>query len=251
MDTKVEWIINQVHTYLTTIRVRRTSRKKRIRGRPKRRGRRLTCHAVMVFAATSKSSSIVTFDTDSGEVGIDNRASGCFSHVIGDFVGPMRDCHRVVKGFGGSRTSNVKMGTMKWSWEDDNGMKSTHLIPNSYYSKEWGVRLLSPQHFAQVASNRNGTWGSRTTAKTITLMWGKQSVRTVPLDRRSNVATFHLSPGHDKFNAFCLQTEVTPDQDKSPIPTKWQREQLDHRNEVRASLPTRKWESTTRDILGG
>ena len=118
-NARVERAIDKLHEYSTTIRIKRISKKSRGRGRPKRKGKVLTCHAVMVFSAAARSSNVTTFDTDSGEVGIDNRASGCFSHVISDFVGPMRDCNKVVKGFRGSRTSNVKMGTLKLSWDDD------------------------------------------------------------------------------------------------------------------------------------
>ena len=125
-------IIDPAHEYSTTIKVKRRKKRMRLRGRgrPRRRGRMLTTHAVMVLSAAAGSTRVAAFDTDSGEVGIDNCASGCFSHIIDDFVGPMRDCNKVVKGFGGSRTSNVKMGTLKWSWDDDEGVKTTHLIPN-------------------------------------------------------------------------------------------------------------------------
>ena len=50
----------------------------------------------------------VQFDTDSAPVGIDNRCTGCISHVPEDFVGDLRDRSKSIKGFGGSRTNNVK-----------------------------------------------------------------------------------------------------------------------------------------------
>lgn len=99
-------------------------------------------------------------------IGIDNRASGCFSHEVSNFVGQLRECNRVVKGFGASSTSNIKMGTLKWSWLDDDGKIHTHLIPNSYYSKAGGVRLLSPQYFSQTTKDLNGT-GRSTNGKRI------------------------------------------------------------------------------------
>ena len=243
INAKVENAVDKMHEYSTTIKVRRVKKKLRVRGRPRRKGRRLTCHAVMVFSAAAKSAGITTFDTDSGEVGIDNRASGCFSHMISDFVGPMRNCNKVVKGFGGSRTSNVKMGTLKLSWDDDRGDKTTHLIPNSYYSKAGGVRLLSPQHFAQELHKEDRTIGSRTTAREISLTWGNGSIKTVPLDRKSNVATFHLSPGYDRFNAFCVQANIEADHDDNPIHTQWQSEQLDHRDADHTETPVRTWPS--------
>ena len=110
MDGVMDKIVTLLHDYSTTIRTeKRKGNKRRFRGRPRQKGKTLTCNAVMVFAAAAKSTPSTTFDTDSGQVGIDNRASGCFSHVIEDFVGPMRDCNKVVKGFGGSRTSKWEL----------------------------------------------------------------------------------------------------------------------------------------------
>ena len=244
MDGMADKIITLLHQYSTTVRTeRRMSNKRRVRGRPRRKGRTLTCSAVMVFAAAAKSTPSTTFDTDSGQVGIDNRASGCFSHVIEDFVGPMRECNKVVKGFGGSRTSNVKMGTLKWSWDDDNGIRTTHMIPNSYYSKDGGVRLLSPQHFAQTTPVANERTGSRTTARSVVLMWGKNSTKTVPLDRRNNVATFYLSAGYNAYSTFCMQAGVTEDQDEIPMTEDWPEEHIDDRDVPCVTGSNKTWTS--------
>ena len=74
-----------------------------------------------------------------------------------DFIGELVDCNRTIKGFGGTRTTKTKMGTIKWSWLDDEGMVTTHRIPNSYYAPEGGVRLLSPQHLAQASKEMKST----------------------------------------------------------------------------------------------
>jgi hypothetical protein len=84
------------------------------------------------------------FDTDTTEVGIDNRATACMSNNIADFVGPLVATNRVVKGFAGHHTSNVQRGTIEWRWEDDDGKVITHRIPNSFYVPDGKVRLLSP-----------------------------------------------------------------------------------------------------------
>ena len=62
----------------------------------------------------SKHTTNASFDTDSGPVGIDNQCSGCKSNKSSDFDGELRPVKRVIKGFGGSRTYNVMMGTIKW-----------------------------------------------------------------------------------------------------------------------------------------
>ena len=58
------------------------------------------------------------FDKDSETIGIDNRCSGCLPHVRDNFVGELRQTDRVVKGFAGTKTTNVQVGTLRWSWED-------------------------------------------------------------------------------------------------------------------------------------
>ena len=39
------------------------------------------------------------FDTESFIIGVYNRCSGCISHEVEDFVGPLKDCHIFIKGF--------------------------------------------------------------------------------------------------------------------------------------------------------
>jgi hypothetical protein len=89
---------------------------------------------VMQANATISTERETRFDTDSELVGIDNRCSACISHESSDFDGPLEKSNRVVKGFGGSRTTNIKVGILKWSWEDNQGVVTTFRIPNLYSS---------------------------------------------------------------------------------------------------------------------
>ena len=45
--------------------------------------------------------SIARFDTDSIQIGVDNRCSATMSHDISDFIGPLEPTNRTIKGFGG------------------------------------------------------------------------------------------------------------------------------------------------------
>ena len=110
----------------------------------------------------------VIFDTDSYPIGIDNRCSGCISHKIEDFVGPLVDSARTIKGFGGSRTTNVKIGTLRWTWCDNDGTPHRFETPKSYYVPDGNVRLLSPQHWAKTQKDKLGT-GSETLQHQVTL----------------------------------------------------------------------------------
>ena len=86
-------------------------------------------------------------EPDAESTGIDNRASACISHCIGDFIGDMVETNRTIIGYNNSKTSNLLMGTLRWKWTDDQGLEHTHTIPESYYSPEGKCRLLCPQHW--------------------------------------------------------------------------------------------------------
>jgi len=166
------------------------------------------------------------FDTDSEDIGIDNRCSACILHMESDFEGPLLPCDRVIKGFGGSRTRNVKSGTIRWSWEDDQGHITTFRIPNSYFVPEGNMRLLSPQHWAQTqgkaqqykqAKNSHKNYpsphmplcGETTDDRKCVLYWNQGThTRSVTLGKADNVATFTMAPGYKKFHAFCCETEM-------------------------------------------
>jgi len=115
---------------------------------------------------------------------------------------------------------NVKMGTLKWRWTDDDGMVHKFVIPNSFYVPQGKVRLLSPQHWAQTQRDKpSGGTGSSTTDSAVTLHWQqKRYSLTVPLGKNDNVATFHLAPGYKHFKVFCTQAGTTAsDDDDDPI----------------------------------
>ena len=63
--------------------------------------------AMQVKGKTDKHDNIVTFDTDSASIGVDNRCTACLSDQIDDFIGPLKDCQRAIKGFGGTKTTNI------------------------------------------------------------------------------------------------------------------------------------------------
>jgi hypothetical protein len=157
------------------------------------------------------------FDTDTTEIGIDNRATACMSDNIADFVGPLVATNRVVKGFAGHRTANVQRGTIEWRWADDNGKVTTHRIPDSFYVPEGKVRLLSPQHWAQTLPiarrPSKGVAPEETFHDRVVLRWDQgRSTRTIMLDPDTNVANLPLAPGFNRFKQFCLEAQVC-DQD--------------------------------------
>jgi hypothetical protein len=114
------------------------------------------------------------FNTDSEPIGIDNWCTGCISHKIEDFEGPLILSTRAIKGFGGSRTLDVKIGTITWKWLDDEGMTHKFIIPKSFYVASGNVRLRSLQHWAQTQHNKTNGTGSETLNDRVTLFWNHQ-----------------------------------------------------------------------------
>jgi hypothetical protein len=168
--------VKRLDQRVSSIRLRRTMRRKHERclrialghssqRTSRKRSRRLlallaysaVCHSTE--ACYTQSTEAGYFDTDSKPVGIDNRCSACISHDVTDCIGELRPSNRWIKGFGGSRTTNIQTRTLQWLLEDDDGKVQTFRIPNSYYVEQGGVRLLSPQHWAKAQSDtkRRGT----------------------------------------------------------------------------------------------
>jgi Reverse transcriptase (RNA-dependent DNA polymerase) len=187
----------------------------------------LQCHQMIAMSAQGKrvQNSILPhiFDTDSALIGVDNRASACMSDNIRDFSGTLQPTNRVIRGFAGTKTNNVQMGTIHWRIEDDQGKVTTHIIPNSSYVPDGKVRLLSPQHWAKaLPSHRRPIKGiapEMTFHDRVELRWdGNNSVKTIPMDPLTNVATFTLAPDYTDYTAFCAMagTDDIEDDDDHP-----------------------------------
>jgi hypothetical protein len=84
----------------------------------------------------------LVFDSDSNLLALDNCASRCMSSTLGNFVRPTVDVREDVQGIG--IITARKQGTLKWTFEDDEGVVDTFLIPDSYFVPDLQVRLLSP-----------------------------------------------------------------------------------------------------------
>ena len=165
---------------------------------------------------------IVKFNTNAKPIGVDNQCSACISPYVKDFIGPLEDTNKTIKGFAGAQTNNPKTGTPRWQWLDDKGRMRTFEIPNSYYVPECEQRLLSPQHWAQSRSAANqATTCCITLALNVYLRWtkGDESYElTLPLNKwGSNVGTIYSHPGYNKYDLFCQAADIKITDDKDPI----------------------------------
>jgi hypothetical protein len=162
--------------------------------------REIEAMAVMTVMESSKgtNSNAVQFDTDATTLGIDNRCTAGISDKKGHFISSLIPGQKVIKGFHGSKATEVMSGTIQWQWLDDNGLEHTFTIPGSYYVPEGRCRLLSPQHWAQCQTRATGlkAW-EITDHKGCTLYWeGGSKQLTILLGDKDNVATMRLTPGY-------------------------------------------------------
>ena len=165
----------------------------------------LNAFPTTVMSTTTRYHHAYPMDTDSQSIGIDNRASACISHVATDFIGTLQDTNTKIIGYNGTTTGNLKIGTIRWKWSDDQGCDHVHTIPRSYFSPEGRTRLLSPQHWAQTYRGKH-TPTCTTTSNSVILKWGSKYTKTIPLGSDDNVATLYSSPGYDKF--YALQSSL-------------------------------------------
>ena len=173
------------------------------------------------MAAITRYHHVTRVDTDSEMIGIDNRATACISPKADDIISDLIPTNRTIIGYNGSKTTGIKMGTLRWKWPDNEGVSHVHLIPNSFYSPAGGICLLSPQHWSRMTVAGTKTSIPRTSItsnKDVTLIWGDGKYRkTIPLGESDNVTTMYSSPGYEKYQAFCAQADHNTADDNDPI----------------------------------
>jgi hypothetical protein len=122
------------------------------------------------------------------------------------------DSNQSIKGFGGTKTSDVKIGTIAWKWCNDNGKLHKFIIPKSFYVPSSNVCLPIPQHWGETQKGNEkskfGT-GSETVSNKVTHFWNdRKNQLTIPLGKNDNVVTFTTNPGYSRFAAFCATADL-------------------------------------------
>ena len=167
-------------------------------------------HDMLGFTSTSATHNKqrqIAFDTDSEPIGIDNRSTRCISSYKTDFEGDLTPIASKIRGLTGLTKGQLYVGTIVWSIEDDDGVVHKLTIPNSIYCPEVTIRLLSPQHWAQIAKDHSPIpKGTRciTYDDSVVLEWAQRRYkRTLPLIQHgTNVANLHTAPGYQHFQSF-------------------------------------------------
>ena len=110
-------------------------------------------------------------------------------------------------------------GTVQWSFEDDLGRRTSHLIPNTLYMPSVDECIFSPQHWSQaLAANGDTTAQAITNATSTQLVWAHgEHVKTAPIDPISNVTTI-MSCARPKLDlqAYPMVVSDSEDDDAEP-----------------------------------
>ena len=128
------------------------------------------------------------------------------------FIGKTKAVSRKVHGLG---TATILLeGTVRWRWEDDNGVVHTHDIPGTQYCPTLLFCLLSPQHLVRELQDnypeRRGTWLA-TYDDAFVLEWDqRQYRRTIPVSPDNlNIGFMQSAPGYSTSNKFISLCNLT------------------------------------------
>ena len=92
---------------------------------------------------------------------VNNYATTSITHCLQDFVEPSHHSNKSIQGISGGTTA-LKVGTVTWYILDDQGCPHILTLLDTYYAPQAPHRLLSPQHWSQVAQDNaphpDGTW---------------------------------------------------------------------------------------------
>jgi hypothetical protein len=149
----------------------------------------------------------IHFDSDSFIIGIDNHASRSISNNIDHFTTALRSPKNAfIQGVGGELLKVKGEGTLVWHIEDDEGRAHRITIKDSLFVPKAPICLLSPQHWAQsvddIHPKPHGTWCADY-HDCLVLHWNQEQFhRTIPWDRRTNVARLRSAAGTVKYRTF-------------------------------------------------
>ncbi len=208
---------------------------------------------IEVRSTSKKSKPIMHFDTDSYDILVDNCCSQSITNNLQDYIKPPKLSDMRVKGFNGN-TTQTKVGTVRWRIHDDEGRIHCIQLPNTYYSPHAESRLLSPQHWAQIAKNGRGT-KCTTYHDAIILEWDNQKFkRTIPPNHKTrNVGIItgiseylHECDKYEKAHqVIALPTTIEKDVD-IPVVTDDEEELDDHDKESVEPIHTETKENSER-----
>ena len=173
--------------------------------------------------SATKKARIISFDTDSFDILVDNGASRSITNNRKDFIDTPRLVRTVIEGYSGTSEASL-IGTVRWTIADDQGLEHNIILPNTILDEKAKKRILSPQHWSQTANdhypNKYGTWCA-TLDDQIILLWDQRKYsRSIPLEpNKTNVGIMRSASGTTKYCKSCVRIEDELGQKLLAMPT--------------------------------
>jgi len=148
----------------------------------------------------------IALDSESYIIGIDNHSSCSITNNVDDCIGHLTPSSIKIRGFQGATAYANGIGTVKWTIEDNNGIRHNILIKNTLFAPTTKQCLLCPQQWAQQAKDhfpsRRGTYSIQDD-KCIELHWNQdQFCKTVSWDKSTNTALMRSASSYKRFRIF-------------------------------------------------
>jgi hypothetical protein len=153
----------------------------------------------------------VQFDSDSYPIGVDCHASCCMAnspHLFEDLkLTKMGEVESIKQGL------DIRgVGTFKFKIDNDNGKTHKIKVPNTLYVPDLRRCLLSPQHWAQEASDNHPLpRGTRmeNDNKNCALLWRQAKYKkTIPFSSQSNIPIMYSASSSLAYRAFATTFEA-------------------------------------------
>jgi len=173
--------------------------------------------------SATKKSIIITFDTDSFAILVENGASRSITNNRKDFIDTPRLVHTIIEGYSGTSEASL-IRTVRWTIADDQGLEHNILLPNTILDEKAKKRILSPQHWSQTANDhyptKYGTWCA-TLDDQIILLWDHRKYsRSIPLEpNKTNVGIMCSASGTTKYCKSSVRIENILGQKLFAMPT--------------------------------
>ena len=147
---------------------------------------------------------MVTWDTDSFVIGIDQHTSAPISNDKRHFIQLEETTAKVVGVDGVPRGIAAGKGKLQWLVEDDNGVVHKWIIPNAYFIPNCPKCLLPPQYFAKYGNtNKEKTQCLQLWNRTV-LRWGPNGeyVKTIWLGHDRSVPDMMSAASTNEYSAY-------------------------------------------------
>ena len=179
---------------------------------PKARNRKYRERPITMSSLTSQDdqAKIVTWDSDSFVIGIDQHTSSPISNDKRHFVQLENTTAKVVGADGVPRGIAAGKGTLQWLVEDDEGVVHRWKIPNAYYIPDCPKCLLPPQFFAKYGNtNREKSQCLQLWDRTV-LKWGPNGefTKTIWLSHDRAVPDMTSAASTKTYSAYSTMLDV-------------------------------------------